>query len=196
MDCKQFWADLSSKRIAMCGIGISNTPLILDFIKKGATVYACDRRSREQIGEIADRIEAAGAELRLGNGYLDNLEVDIIFRTPGMSFHLPELSSARKKGIAVTSEMEVFFDLCPATVFAVTGSDGKTTTTTLIAEMLKKQGKTVHVGGNIGNPLLPEIDNIKPEDFVVVELSSSYLTLIIRPYLDSDLEARLTFLRQ
>lgn len=175
MDCKQFWNNLSTKRIAMCGIGISNTPLILNFIEKGATVYACDRRSREQIGELADRIEAAGAELRLGSGYLDDLEVDIIFRTPGMSFYLPELSAARKKGIAVTSEMEVFFDLCPATIFAVTGSDGKTTTTTLIAEMLKKQGKTVHVGGNIGNPLLPEIDNIKPEDFVVVELSSFQL---------------------
>ncbi len=159
----------------MCGIGISNTPLILNFLEKGARVYACDKRSREQIGEMADRLEAAGAELRLGENYLENLEVDIIFRTPGMSFYLPELSAARKKGIAVTSEMEVFFDLCPATIFAVTGSDGKTTTTTLIAEMLKAQGKTVHVGGNIGNPLLPEIDNIKPEDFVVVELSSFQL---------------------
>ena len=175
MDCKQFWENISSKKIALCGIGISNTPLILDFLNKGARVYACDRRSREEIGELADRIEEAGAELRLGNDYLSDLEVDIIFRTPGMSFNLPELTSARKKGIAVTSEMEVFFDLCPATIFAVTGSDGKTTTTTLIAEMLKKQGKTVHVGGNIGNPLLPEIDNIKPEDFVVVELSSFQL---------------------
>lgn len=175
MDCKQFWENISSKKIALCGIGISNTPLILDFLNKGARVYACDRRSREEIGELADRIEEAGAELRLGNDYLSDLEVNIIFRTPGMSFNLPELTSARKKGIAVTSEMEVFFDLCPATIFAVTGSDGKTTTTTLIAEMLKKQGKTVHVGGNIGNPLLPEIDNIKPEDFVVVELSSFQL---------------------
>ncbi len=175
MDVRQFWENISSKKIAMCGIGISNTPLILNFLEKGARVYACDRRSREQIGEMADRLEAAGAELRLGEGYLENLEVDIIFRTPGMSFYLPELSAARKKGIAVTSEMEVFFDLCPATIFAVTGSDGKTTTTTLIAEMLKAQGKTVHVGGNIGNPLLPEIDNIKPEDFVVVELSSFQL---------------------
>jgi len=175
LDCKQFWENISSKKIALCGIGISNTPLILDFLNKGARVYACDRRSREEIGELADRIEEAGAELRLGNDYLSDLEVNIIFRTPGMSFNLPELTSARKKGIAVTSEMEVFFDLCPATIFAVTGSDGKTTTTTLIAEMLKKQGKTVHVGGNIGNPLLPEIDNIKPEDFVVVELSSFQL---------------------
>ena len=175
MDCKQFWENLSSKKIALCGIGISNTPLILDFLSKGARVYACDRRSREEIGELAEAIEAAGAELRLGSDYLSDLEVDIIFRTPGMSFNLPELAAARKKGIAVTSEMEVFFDLCPATIFAITGSDGKTTTTTLVAEMLKKQGKTVHVGGNIGNPLLPEIDNIRPEDFVVVELSSFQL---------------------
>ncbi len=175
MDCKQFWNTLSGKKIAMCGIGISNSQLVLDFLKKGARVYACDKRTREQIGELADKIEAAGAELRLGEHYLDNLEVDIIFRTPGMSFNLPELSSARKKGIAVTSEMEVFFDLCPATVFAVTGSDGKTTTTTLIAKMLEREGKTVHVGGNIGSPLLPIIDKIKPEDYVVVELSSFQL---------------------
>ncbi|MBO5200362.1 MAG: UDP-N-acetylmuramoyl-L-alanine--D-glutamate ligase [Clostridia bacterium] len=175
MDVRQFWNNISSKKIAMCGIGVSNTPLILSFLEKGARVYACDRRDRAQIGELADRLEEAGAELRLGAGYLDNLEVDIIFRTPGMSFYLPELTAARKKGIAVTSEMEVFFDLCPATIFAITGSDGKTTTTTLIAEMLKAQGKTVHIGGNIGNPLLPIIDDIKPEDFVVVELSSFQL---------------------
>ena len=175
MDCKQFWQNLSGKKIAMCGIGISNSPLILDFLRKGARVYACDKRTREQIGPLANEIEAAGAELRLGEGYLDNLEVDIIFRTPGMSFNLPELQTARKRGIAVTSEMEVFFDLCPATIFAVTGSDGKTTTTTLISEMLKAEGKTVHVGGNIGTPLLPIIDKIKPEDFVVVELSSFQL---------------------
>ena len=175
MDCKQFFKQIKGKKIAMCGIGISNTRLILDFISKGARVFACDKRSREQIGKLADELEQAGAELRLGEDYLKNLEVDIIFRTPGMNFNLPELESARKKGIAVTSEMEVFFDLCPATIFAVTGSDGKTTTTTLIAKMLEAEGKTVHVGGNIGNPLLPEIKNIKPEDFVVAELSSFQL---------------------
>ncbi len=175
MDCKQFFESINGKRIAMCGIGVSNTPLIMNFLSKGATVYACDRRSREQIGAVADEIESAGAELRLGETYLDNLEVDIIFRTPGMNFNLPELEAARKKGIAVTSEMEVFFDLCPATIFAVTGSDGKTTTTTLIAEMLKAEGKTVYMGGNIGKPLLPEIENIRPDDFVVAELSSFQL---------------------
>ena len=175
MDCKQFFEQINGKKIAMCGIGVSNTPLILNFLKKGAYVYACDRRSREQIGSIADELEKAGAELKLGEDYLENLEVDMIFRTPGMNFNLPELEAARKKGIAVTSEMEVFFDLCPATIFAVTGSDGKTTTTTFIAEMLKAEGKTVHLGGNIGKPLLPEIENIKSTDFVVAELSSFQL---------------------
>ncbi len=175
MDFKQFFSQLKGKKIAMCGIGVSNTPLILRFLEQGARVIACDRREREQIGVIADQLEKAGAELKLGDGYLDNLEVDIIFRTPGMNFHLPELERARKRGIAVTSEMEVFFDLCPATIFAVTGSDGKTTTTTLIAKMLEAEGKRVFVGGNIGTPLLPEIENITADDFVVAELSSFQL---------------------
>ncbi len=175
MDFKQFFSQIKGKKIAMCGIGISNTPLILNFLKQGARVIACDRRSREQIGALADELEVAGAELKLGEGYLNDLEVDIIFRTPGMNFHLPELERARKRGIAVTSEMEVFFDLCPATIFAVTGSDGKTTTTTLIAKMLEAEGKRVFVGGNIGKPLLPEIESITADDFVVVELSSFQL---------------------
>lgn len=175
MDCKQFFEQINGKKIAMCGIGASNTPPIYKFLERGARVYACDRRTREQIGAVADELEAKGAELRLGEGYLNDLEVDMIFRTPGMPFDLPELQKARANGIAVTSEMEVFFDLCPATVFAVTGSDGKTTTTTLIAEMLKAEGKNVFVGGNIGTPLLPEIENITKDDFVVVELSSFQL---------------------
>lgn len=175
MDCKQFFEKLNGKKIAVCGIGISNTPLIKSFLEKGARVIACDRRSAEQIGPLADELEKEGAELKLGDDYLSDLEVDIIFRTPGMSFNLPELVSARKRGIAVTSEMEVFFDLCPATIFAVTGSDGKTTTTTLIAKMLEAEGKKVFVGGNIGKPLLPEIENITADDFVVAELSSFQL---------------------
>lgn len=175
MDCTQFWQHISSKKVAICGIGISNTPLILDFVEKGARVIACDRRNRQLIGPLADELEAKGVELRLGERYLDDLEVDIIFRTPGMNFYLPELEQARKRGIAVTSEMEVFFDLCPATIFAVTGSDGKTTTTTLIAKMLEAEGKKVHIGGNIGKPLLPRISEITAEDFVVAELSSFQL---------------------
>ncbi len=175
MDYKQFFSKINGKRIAVCGIGVSNTPLIENFLKGGARVFACDRRSREQLGSVADELEAQGAELRLGENYLKNLEVDIIFRTPGMNYYLAELVKARENGIAVTSEMEVFFEVCPATIFAVTGSDGKTTTTTLIAKMLEAEGKTVHVGGNIGRPLLPMIEQIKPEDYVVVELSSFQL---------------------
>lgn len=175
MDFKQFFDQIKGKKIAMCGIGISNTPLILSFLKKGAQVIALDRREKSAIGELADRIEAAGGKLKLGEDYLNDLDADIIFRTPGMNFNLPQLVDARKKGIAVTSEMEVFFDLCPATIFAVTGSDGKTTTTTLIAKMLEAAGKRVFVGGNIGKPLLPEIENITKDDFVVVELSSFQL---------------------
>ncbi len=175
MDYKQFFSQIKDKKIAMCGIGVSNTPLILMFLKQGAHVVACDRRTREQIGEVASELEVAGAELKLGDGYLENLDVDIIFRTPGMNFNLPELESARQRGIVVTSEMEVFFDLCPATIFAITGSDGKTTTTTIIAKMLEAQGKRVFVGGNIGKPLLPEIENITADDFAVVELSSFQL---------------------
>ncbi len=175
MDCKQFFEQINGKKIAMCGIGVSNTPLIYKFLEQGARIFACDRRNREQIGILCDELEKAGAELRLGEGYLKDLEVDMIFRTPGMPFNIPELEKARNNGIAVTSEMEIFFDLCPATIFAVTGSDGKTTTTTLIAEMLKAEGKKVFVGGNIGSPLLPEIENITANDFVVVELSSFQL---------------------
>ena len=175
MDYKQFFAGLKNKKIAVCGVGVSNTPLIFMLLENKAKVIACDRRTREQIGDIADQLEAAGAQLNLGDGYLENLDVDVIFRTPGMKFNLHELENAREKGIVVTSEMEVFFDLCPAKIFAVTGSDGKTTTTTIISKMLEAEGKKVFVGGNIGAPLLPKIDEIKADDFVVVELSSFQL---------------------
>ena len=171
MDFKQFFSQLKGKKIAMCGIGVSNTPLILNFLKQGARVIACDRRERALIGSIADELEAAGAELKLGEDYLSNLEVDIIFRTPGMNFHLPELERARKRGIAVTSEMEVFFDLCPATIFAVTGSDGKTTTTTLIAKMLEAEGKRVVFTGDLkaGMTDYPTVITETDVDLVVTE---------------------------
>ncbi len=92
-----------------------------------------------------------------------------------MNFFFEKISTARKKGIAVTSEMEIFFDYCPCPIIGVTGSDGKTTTSTLIYEMLKAQGKTVHIGGNIGEPLLPKIESISKNDIAVVELSSFQL---------------------
>ena len=172
---ENFYNQVKNRKVAFCGIGVSNLPLIYKFKDIGAEVYACDRRTREQLGDTATQLETAGIRLILGADYLKNLDVDILFRTPGMSFNLPELVEARKKGIVVTSEMEVFFDLCPCKLFAVTGSDGKTTTTTLIAKMLETQGYKVHLGGNIGRPLLPIVDEINAEDCAVVELSSFQL---------------------
>lgn len=170
-----FFQKISGKRVAFCGIGRSNLPLITLFHKKGAVITACDKRTLDQLGEIGSQLTDMGVTLKLGDDYLQNLDVDILFRTPGMRYHLPELEAARAKGIAVTSEMEIFFQLCPCKIYAVTGSDGKTTTTTILSEFLKAAGKTVHLGGNIGKPLLPEIESIQPEDVAVVELSSFQL---------------------
>lgn len=172
---KNFFNGIKGKKIAFCGIGTSNLPLIELFAKYGAIIIACDRRNREQLGENADVAERFGATLSLGEDYLKNLDVDIVFRTPGMRYYMDELVEMRNKGVIVTSEMELFFDLCPCKIYAVTGSDGKTTTTSIIAEMLKAQGKNVHLGGNIGTPLLPIIENIDYNDVAVVELSSFQL---------------------
>lgn len=172
---EQFFAGVKGKTVAFCGIGGSNLPLIRLFRKYGANVLACDKRDRQALGENADLAEEYGASLCLGENYLQNLGADIIFRTPGMKYYQPELVQARQQGTAVTSEMEVFFDLCPCKIIAVTGSDGKTTTTTIISEILKAKGYNVHLGGNIGKPLLPEIETVSPEDIAVVELSSFQL---------------------
>ncbi|MGN0171754.1 MAG: UDP-N-acetylmuramoyl-L-alanine--D-glutamate ligase [Acutalibacteraceae bacterium] len=174
-----FFDSVCGKRVAICGIGRNNTPVIKQFLSHGAIVTACDRRTRDQLGETADELEAAGAALSLGESYLDGLnDMALILRTPGMKPYLPPFEEARKKGIPVTSEMELFFELCPAPIYAVTGSDGKTTTTTIIAGLLQAAGKTVHLGGNIGRPLLPDIDKIRPEDAAVVEISSFQLTMM------------------
>ncbi len=172
---ENFFKSMNGKKIAFCGIGTSNLPLIELFIKYGASVTACDRRTREQLGDSADVAQKAGAKLSLGDDYLKNLDVDIVFRTPGMRYYMDELVEMRNRGVVVTSEMEVFFDLCPCKIYAITGSDGKTTTTSIISQMLQAQGKTVHLGGNIGKPLLPEIESIGYDDAAVVELSSFQL---------------------
>lgn len=172
---KIFLDTLNGKKIALCGIGSSNLPLIALFKKYGAQVTACDRRTKEELGDVAQEAQRAGASLSLGERYLDGLYVEILFRTPGMRYYMEELVRFRKNGVAVTSEMELFFDLCPCRIIAVTGSDGKTTTTSVIAQMLRAAGKRVHLGGNIGKPLLPEIETISHNDVAVVELSSFQL---------------------
>ena len=175
MNKEQFFTSIQGKTVTFCGIGRSHMPLIRLFQEKGALVSARDKRSLEELGDNGKALQKWGVQLILGENYLEDLREDIIFRTPGMKYHLPQLEAARKRGAAVTSEMEVFFQLCPCKIYAVTGSDGKTTTTSIIAELLKAQGKTVHLGGNIGKPLLPEIESIQPEDCAVVELSSFQL---------------------
>jgi UDP-N-acetylmuramoylalanine--D-glutamate ligase len=163
------------KRIAVIGIGVSNTPLIELLLEHGCDVAACDRTEREKLGGLADALEAKGAKLRLGEDYLKSLDADIIFRTPGMRPDLPELTAAIERGTLLTSEMEVFFEVCPCRIIAVTGSDGKTTTTTIIAQLLTEEGYQVHLGGNIGTPLLCLADTMKESDIAVLELSSFQL---------------------
>lgn len=171
----EYFNNQKGRRIAFCGLGRSNLPLINMYKSFGADVIACDKRSFEQLGETATELQNNGVKLSLGESYLENLEADVLFRTPGMNYNMPELVALREKGIEVTSEMETFFNLCPCKIIAVTGSDGKTTTTTIISEFLKAEGKTVHLGGNIGRPLLPEIFDINSDDYAVVELSSFQL---------------------
>lgn len=170
-----FFEGVRGKRVAFIGIGTSNLPLIRQFAQKGAVVIACDRKSLEDLGENGAKAQEYGAQLQLGEDYLNNIDADIVFRSPGTPFYKEELVSLRERGVVLTSEMEVFFDLCPCKMIAVTGSDGKTTTTTIISELLKEAGKTVHLGGNIGKPLLPEIESVSPSDYAVVELSSFQL---------------------
>lgn len=175
MTLQEYIASLRGRTVAVIGIGVSNTPLLRLLLREGIAVTACDRSDRAKLGALAEELEAAGAVLRLGDGYLQGLDQDVIFRTPGLRPDVPELEAARARGSVITSEMEVFFQVCPCPIIAVTGSDGKTTTTTIIAELLRAAGHTVHVGGNIGHPLLAEAGSIRPTDWAVLELSSFQL---------------------
>ncbi len=176
---KLFFENLKGKKVTVVGIGVSHLPLIKLLASKGAVVTACDRR--EDLDEREELLNL-GVSLVLGEEYLSDLSGELIFKTPGMRFDHPALQKAVEKGSHLTSEMEVFFELCPCKIIAVTGSDGKTTTTTLIAKMLEKAGYKVHLGGNIGKPLLPEIESITPKDIAVVELSSFQLhTMTLSP---------------
>ncbi len=171
----EYFNSLRGKDIAVLGLGVSNRPLVRLLLEYGCAVTGCDRTPRDRLDAEVLELEQLGCKLRLGEGYLDDLSAQIVFRTPGMHPANPALEALRKKGAQITSEMEVFFALCPCKIIGVTGSDGKTTTTTLISEMLKAAGKTVWLGGNIGTPLLPICNQIKEEDFAVVELSSFQL---------------------
>ena len=172
----RFFEGMQQKKVAFIGVGVTNTDIIRLFLKKGIRITLLDRKQPEQLGDLYEELKEAGVEFRLGEEYLENLtDFDVIFRSPGMYFHHPKLTEARRNGVTVTTEMEVFFELCPCKIYAVTGSDGKTTTTTLISEFLQASGMTVHKGGNIGRALLPIIESIQETDAAVVELSSFQL---------------------
>lgn len=171
----EFKHNVAGKNITVIGIGISNLPLIKYLVSLGANVTACDRRSAEDLGENYTELEKLGVKFNLGDGYLNNLSGDMIFKTPGMRYDVPELLKAKENGSIVTSEMEVFFEVCPSHIIAVTGSDGKTTTTTLIHKMMTDAGYKTWLGGNIGNPLLTDTEKMKENDWVILELSSFQL---------------------
>ena len=174
---QQLAALVRGKKVAFIGAGVSHRALIEEFVGLGAQVTLCDKKpSVEAFGDYAATIRRLGLRLSLGEGYMDGFRgQDIILRTPGFEYYQQPLQDAIAAGAMVTSEVELFFDLCPCEIVAVTGSDGKTTTTTLISEMFKAAGRTVHLGGNIGAPLLPMLPRVAPEDVAVVELSSFQL---------------------
>ncbi|MBQ8636726.1 MAG: UDP-N-acetylmuramoyl-L-alanine--D-glutamate ligase [Clostridia bacterium] len=171
----QFSDKIRGQKIAVIGIGISNVPLIKFLIKYGAEISAYDKKDKEQLGEVYTELSKLGVKFNLGEGYLDEISEDIIFKTPGMRYDHPALLKARDKGAWITSEMEVFFDVCPGKIIAVTGSDGKTTTTTLINKFLSGAGYKTRLGGNIGRPLIGELEDIKDDEWIVLELSSFQL---------------------
>jgi len=171
--------DIKSKKVAVLGIGISNIPLIKYLINLGVNVTAFDKNTSDNLIDALSQLKGLPVQYSLGNDYLTRLnDFDIIFRTPGMRPDLPELVEAVARGAELTSEMEIFLKLCPAQVFAVTGSDGKTTTTTLIYKILTEEGYNCWLGGNIGTPLLSNIDDVKETDKVILELSSFQLMTI------------------
>lgn len=169
---------LKTKKVAFVGMGVANVPCAKWIASKGIDVYACDKRDKEYIGiEICNELESLGVKFSLGENYLDILpKMDIVFRSHGiLPFQNKWIGECIERGQKVTTEMEVFFNLCPSKIIAVTGSNGKTTTTTIISEMLKAEGNKVYLGGNIGKALMPELENITENDFAVVELSSFQL---------------------
>ena len=171
----QYLQEIHDKRVAVIGAGVSNMPLVTLLRQAGLSVTVHDKKTADGLGVQYAQLTALGARTVLGDGYLDSLDEDIVFRTPGLHPEHPALQAVRARGGEVTSEMELFFRVCPCKIIGITGSDGKTTTTTLVYEFLKHAGHTCHLGGNIGKPLLPEVRGMRPDDLAVVELSSFQL---------------------
>lgn len=177
MDIIEYKKSIKDKHISVIGVGVSNLPLINLLLDAGAKVTVHDKKDETQLGDVFTELSEKGVTFVTGEKYLNNIpdETTVIFKTPGIRADVPQLLDAKERGMEVTSEMELFFKLCPCEIIAVTGSDGKTTTTTLIGEMLKEAGYNCYIGGNIGRPLIADVDKIKRDDKVVLELSSFQL---------------------
>ena len=168
---------IQGKKVAFIGAGVSHKRCIEQFVELGAQVTLCDqKKSLDDFGDYADTLRRLKVNLSLGEHYTDGFAgQDIIMRTPGYEYYKPALQAALKAGAMVTSEVELFFEFCPCEIVAVTGSDGKTTTTTLISKMFEAAGRKVFLGGNIGAALLPQLADVTSDAVAVVELSSFQL---------------------
>ncbi|MDU1280298.1 MAG: UDP-N-acetylmuramoyl-L-alanine--D-glutamate ligase [Clostridium sp.] len=167
---------IKGQKVAVVGIGVSNIPLIRFLVKLGAVVTAFDKKNREELGDIAKEFDELSVTLELGEGYLDRLTgFDVVFKTPSMRIDCDALVKVKSEGAYITSEMEEFVRYCKGKVYGITGSDGKTTTTTIISKLLEEAGYKTWIGGNIGTPLFSNIEEIREEDKVVLELSSFQL---------------------
>jgi UDP-N-acetylmuramoylalanine--D-glutamate ligase len=175
--------DLRGRKAVVLGLGLSNMPVVEYLLARGADVTAADRKTAAELGPRHERLLALGVRLVLGPDYLQSLSgQELAFLTPGMRRDLPELVAARDAGVRFGSEMSLFFAACRAPIIGITGSAGKTTTTTLVGLMLSASRGGVWVGGNIGRPLLPEVGRIGPDDLAVVEMSSFQLQdMVVSP---------------
>lgn len=180
MDFNQFLGRHRGKKTAVCGVGVSNLPLIRLLRGAGMEVEARDKKDLSALGDAGLELEKLGVPLISGDGYLDAIDADFIYRSPGIRPDVDGFVEATKRGAVLTSEMEAFFEVCPARIIAITGSEGKTTTSTITAKMLEAQGKRVFLGGNIGTPLLDRAPDMRSDDYVVVELSSFQLMTMER----------------
>lgn len=168
--------EYKGKRIAVIGLSTEGRDTVRFLHKRGAIITCCDRRAKKALGQTYEELSRFGVSFQLGKEYLHDLGVfDAVVRTPGMSPRTPDLLSYGINGGKVTSLTKMFFEECRAPIIGVTGTKGKGTTSTLIARMLQEGGKTVHLGGNVGTPLLSKVDIIQSNDWVVLELSSFQL---------------------
>ena len=166
------------KKIAIIGLGVSNIPLLDYFYNLDSKISVFDNREKEELGkEIIQKIDEYGIEYYGGKNNLEHLiGYDIIFRSPSVMPYKPELKAEEERGAIITSEIEMVLKLTPSKVIGVTGTEGKTTTTSIIYEIIKQAGYKCFLGGNIGKPIFTEIKNMRPEDVIVLEMSSFQLT--------------------